>query len=205
MSGQRVVLRRLIHSKAIGIYHITKPTTQACGYSMKIVDFHIGLNFQSHGGLRYRCTDVGSRTIAAIRLDVDDEIWLQGPPYLQSEILMDETTLDGCYPDGKEGLRQMLTQDEQRNHPGFSSDVVKKMIEEKFSDAVRRYPRGGLLKADKCFEGDIAHPYSVTQDSEGTWHVMAYLLFAKRFIAIPDIQFAHLATAGSDDFKNCRV
>ncbi|WOF82078.1 hypothetical protein P5704_025100 (plasmid) [Pseudomonas sp. FeN3W] len=172
---------------------------------MKIVDFHIGLNFQSHGGLRYRCTDVGSRTIAAIRLDVDDEIWIQGPPYLQSEILMDEAALVACYPDGNEGLRQMLTHEDQRNHPGYSPDVIKKMIEGKFSDAVRRYPRGGLLKIDKCFKGDIAHPYSVKQDSDGSWQIMAYLLFAKRFIEMPDIQFAHLVTASADDFETCRA
>ncbi|KWE83761.1 hypothetical protein WT54_19625 [Burkholderia territorii] len=43
-------------------------------------DFHIGLVFMDCTGW-WRCTDVGTRTILAIRLDHDDPHWYEGPPY----------------------------------------------------------------------------------------------------------------------------
>jgi hypothetical protein len=48
---------------------------------MKHSDFKIGLEFLTAAG-RWRCTDVGTRTVAAIRLDLDhDPAWYAGPPY----------------------------------------------------------------------------------------------------------------------------
>ena len=48
---------------------------------MKHSDFKIGIEFLTATG-RWRCTDVGTRTIAAIRLDLDhDPAWYNGPPY----------------------------------------------------------------------------------------------------------------------------
>jgi hypothetical protein len=79
-------------------------------------DFHIGLEFWC-GGRRWRCTDVGSRVIVAIRLD-DIEIaqssrgvishrtlsreeaerdgWFNGPPYPVAEHVFDEDDQEGC-------------------------------------------------------------------------------------------------------------
>ena len=48
---------------------------------MKRSDFRIDCEFRTASGW-WRCTDVGTRTIAAIRLDLDhDPIWYDGPPY----------------------------------------------------------------------------------------------------------------------------
>ncbi len=48
---------------------------------MKHSDFKIGREFLTETG-RWRCTDVGKRTIAAIKLDHDDDpSWYNGPPY----------------------------------------------------------------------------------------------------------------------------
>lgn len=50
----------------------------------------IGSEFRSAGG-RFRVTDIGSRTILAIRIDdTKDESWLRGPPYAVAEIVFDE-------------------------------------------------------------------------------------------------------------------
>ena len=80
--------------------------------------FHIGLEFWC-GGKRWRCTDVGSRVIAAICLEprevveVDcinapngtlqerrhtsnDPGWLVGPPYAVVELVLDEYSIEGC-------------------------------------------------------------------------------------------------------------
>jgi hypothetical protein len=63
---------------------------------MKHGDFRIGREFLCGVG-RWRCTDVGKRTIAAIRLDMDhDPSLYNGPPYLVLESIFDEYEIEGC-------------------------------------------------------------------------------------------------------------
>jgi 23S rRNA A2030 N6-methylase RlmJ len=63
---------------------------------MKHSDFKIGIEFLTATG-RWRCTDVGARTIAAIRLDLDhDPAWYNGPPYAVAEQLFDEDSIEAC-------------------------------------------------------------------------------------------------------------
>jgi hypothetical protein len=58
--------------------------------------FRIGREFMTAVG-RWRCTDVGTRTIAAIRLDLDhDPAWYNGPPYAVVECVFDEDDMEGC-------------------------------------------------------------------------------------------------------------
>ena len=65
---------------------------------MKRADFHVGCEFLTASG-RWRCTDVGKRTIAAIRLNHDDEpSWYNGPPYAVTETVFDEYDFEGCEP-----------------------------------------------------------------------------------------------------------
>jgi hypothetical protein len=65
---------------------------------MKHSDFRIGYEFLSGSGL-WRCTDVGKRTIAAIRLNHDDDpSWYNGPPYAVAEFIFDEEDIAGCEP-----------------------------------------------------------------------------------------------------------
>jgi hypothetical protein len=64
--------------------------------TMKHSDFWIGREFLSGTG-RWRCTDVGTRTIAAIKLDKDhDPSWYNGPPYAVLESVFDEYDMEGC-------------------------------------------------------------------------------------------------------------
>jgi hypothetical protein len=65
---------------------------------MEHSDFKIGIEFLTATG-RWRCTDVGTRTIAAIRLDLDhDPAWYNGPPYAVLERVFDEYDIEGCDP-----------------------------------------------------------------------------------------------------------
>ena len=65
---------------------------------MKHSEFHIGLEFVTAAG-RWRCTDVGTRTIAAIRLDLDGApSWYNGPPYAVVEHVFDEHAIGDCLP-----------------------------------------------------------------------------------------------------------
>jgi hypothetical protein len=63
---------------------------------MKPADFTIGLEFWMNG-FRWRCTDVGSRFVIAIRLgDEDDPTKCIGPPYKVAEVVLDEYDLAAC-------------------------------------------------------------------------------------------------------------
>jgi hypothetical protein len=65
---------------------------------MKHSDFKIGREFLTASG-RWRCTDVGKRTIAAIKLDHDhDPHWYNGPPYAVLEHVFDEYDIEGLSP-----------------------------------------------------------------------------------------------------------
>lgn len=58
-------------------------------------DFRIGMEFYTAAG-KWRCTDVGTRVIVAIRLDQTDPSWYAGPPFAVAEWVFDEYDLDGC-------------------------------------------------------------------------------------------------------------
>ena len=85
---------------------------------MEHSDFHIGCEFMTATG-RWRCTDIGSRTIVAIKIDpielvqletghktkrhlsyaeAEREGWFDGPPYALAETVFDEDDLESCEP-----------------------------------------------------------------------------------------------------------
>ncbi|MFL9828571.1 hypothetical protein [Rhodoplanes sp. SY1] len=65
---------------------------------MTLAQFSIGCEFLTATG-RWRCTDVGTRTIVAIRLDLDhDPTWYKGPPYAVPEHVFDEYDIESCVP-----------------------------------------------------------------------------------------------------------
>ena len=87
---------------------------------MEHTEFAIGVDF-SCGGKRWRCTDIGSRTVIAISLEphevvsvgidpndrsirtefrylTDDPIWLEGPPFGIVEHVFDEESQAECVP-----------------------------------------------------------------------------------------------------------
>lgn len=74
---------------------------------MEHVDFSMDLMFYTATG-RWRCTDVGARTVVAIPIEGPlahaDPSWQNGPPYAVAETVFDEHDLPGCslepYPPG---------------------------------------------------------------------------------------------------------
>ncbi len=63
--------------------------------ALEHADFSIGCEFWTETG-RWRCTDVGSRTICAIKLDGDPLNW-DGPPYGIVEHVFDENDFGALY------------------------------------------------------------------------------------------------------------
>ena len=82
---------------------------------MRHAAFRIGAEFRC-GGRLWRCTDIGTRTIVAIRIDrvevggspalrhslsgaeAEAEGWFRGPPYTVAESVFDENDIEGCAP-----------------------------------------------------------------------------------------------------------
>ena len=63
--------------------------------TLEHADFTIGREFWTETG-RWRCTDVGTRTVCAIKLDGDPRDW-DGPPYICAEHVFDEYDFGGMY------------------------------------------------------------------------------------------------------------
>ena len=62
---------------------------------MKHERFKIGLEFWMSGN-KWRCTDIGQRTVIAIKLDQEDPRNYNGPPYSVVEHVIDEYDLPAC-------------------------------------------------------------------------------------------------------------
>lgn len=63
---------------------------------MKFEDYKINGEFYTNAG-KWKCTDIGSRIIAAISLDQEDERNYIGPPYSIEEVVFDEYDFEGCF------------------------------------------------------------------------------------------------------------
>jgi hypothetical protein len=114
---------------------------------MKPTDFHIGLEFFGRAGFRWRCTDVGTRTILAIRLDPDDDPnWHRGPPYIAEETVFDEVGLERCHLTHDDALRAAIHEADTSGHPGYPHEVVLEMLDASRED---RYPHQGVLRFDR--------------------------------------------------------
>ena len=74
---------------------------------MKKSDFCIGTEFFTGAG-KWRCTDVGTRVIVAIKIDDQDSCNFAGPPYSITECVFDEYDLDGCSLDASEFQEEVV-------------------------------------------------------------------------------------------------
>lgn len=90
---------------------------------MQHSDFRTGETFWS-GGRQWRCTDIGTRTIVAIRIDqvevgspnpelrrtlrraeAEADGWFNGPPYAVAEFVFDEDDMPVCSFAPETGMR----------------------------------------------------------------------------------------------------
>jgi len=168
---------------------------------MKLSDFNIGLEFLSSAGVRYRCTDVGKRTVVAIPLHHDDPIWYHGPPYIVKEVVFDEAEIAVCYPNELALLEGRLAQARHSAHPGFRASDYVRMVEEADNDGTR-YPYPDLFRFDRVLgNGEILHPYSAKQADDETWVVRVFLLFPRAYFTMPELDFIRLPIASEDDLR----
>ncbi|KMQ80126.1 hypothetical protein BPMI_01508c [Candidatus Burkholderia pumila] len=144
---------------------------------MKPSDFHIGLAFTC-GPFWWSCTDVGSRTVTAIRLVEDDPNWYAGPPYIVEEIVFDEVELEDAYLSDDDAIRTAMSEADTSGHPGFPHEVVSTMFAAR--NNARAYPRQPLLRFDRVREdGEILHPLRRGTNREELGHQVVFAVHCR--------------------------
>lgn len=167
---------------------------------MMHADFTIGTEFETCTGQRWRCTDVGQRTITVIELLPDlDLAWFNGPPYAVPEMAFDERDIAGAFRSHEDAIRDALAEANSGVHPGYPHEIVSRMMEARFPDDARRYPHPRLLRIDRVdATGEILHPYATDPTAEG-WRILLYAPFAETFSTLPEVDFLRLRPATRHD------
>jgi hypothetical protein len=159
---------------------------------MKSSDFRIGLEFTC-GPFQWRCTDVGERTVTAIRLVEDNPVWYEGPPYMVDEVVLDEADLEDAHLSDKALILERLDRHSASGHPGYPHEVVSRMMKEGREGG---YPRRRLMRFDRVRDdGEIVHPYAGHREGgndDETWIIHLFLPFTKEWTKIREREFLTL-------------
>jgi len=165
---------------------------------VKHADFYIGLEFVASAGFRWRCTDVGSRTILAIQLERKDPNWYQGPPYIAKEVVFDEHEMARCHATNADALSVAVKEHQAAAHPGYPSEAVWHMLQARHGQS---YPHAGVLRFDRLRpDGEILHPFAGRQE-EGEWVVDLYLPFQENYEVMPERDFIALPRVTPADLQ----
>lgn len=168
---------------------------------MKLRDFHIGLEFFASAGFRWRCTDIGSRTVLAIQLTDRTSEWLAGPPYIVEEVVFDEREMERCYLTQEDAILTAKHEQESSGHPGYSSEALGIMLEAEFGQETGEYPNPGVFRFDRRrADGEILHPYAARRDGQD-WVVLVYLPFLSAFEDVPEPDFISMPIASEEDVR----
>lgn len=169
---------------------------------MKHADFVIGTEFETCTGQRWRCTDVGHRSILAIELQPNlEEAWFCGPPYPVPEVVFDEHGIASAFRSHEEAILDALAEADRGLHPGYPHEVVNTMMEARYPDESRRYPQPRLLRSDRVdTAGEIQHPYAAEPTGDG-WRILVYAPFTETFSALPEAEFVRLRPASPEDYE----
>lgn len=168
---------------------------------MKHAEFHRGLEFVGSGGFRWRCTDVGTRTIVAIRLEHSAATWYQGPPYIAEEVVFDEHELPRCHLTEEDAIRAAVAEADTSGHPGYPQDAMERMMKARYEVSGRRYPHAGVLRFDRRRnDSEILHPYAARQEHKA-WVVQLYLPFLQTFTEMAEADFIALPITTAADVQ----
>lgn len=168
---------------------------------MKHADFRIGVEFLARAGHLWRCTDVGRRTIVAVRLTGRSEALLDGPPYMAEEVVFDEHEIQHCHLTKEDAIRAACDEHQSSGHPGYPGDAVWAMVEASFSEEARSYPNQAVLRFDRLWgDGEILHPFAARKGDRG-WFIRFYLLFSGTYEEMLEAEFVALPLASESDMR----
>ena len=114
---------------------------------MRLADYKIGESFWTPTG-EWRCTDIGTRVITAIKLDQADPRNYNGPPYSIVEEVFDEYDMEGCYP-----TQEVMIEELGEVSNASSADVVTTAdaLRDATSEEVQNAAKRTLEKHRKAF------------------------------------------------------
>jgi len=169
---------------------------------MEHAQFDIGTEFEIATGQRWRCTDVGQRSIVAIELHPElEDVWFNGPPYPVPEVVFDEQDMAGAFQRQEDGIVAALLEADRRLHPGYPHRAIRAMTAARLSEDSCRYPRRRLLRIDRVdAAGEILHPYAA-ECTPHSWQILLYAPFSGVFSALSEQDFVRLPPALSRDFE----
>lgn len=152
---------------------------------MKLSDFAIGRVFRDSLGVRYRCTDLGTRTISAIALDPAlNRAWFRGPPYVVPERVFDEVAMRRVFRSFPEAIQSAA---EPSWHPGFPAAAVRRFMTRRGAGRIGQASpiERGLLRVDRYDRagGEAWHPYGL--GGGRLLRVHTYGLFTGRWVTWP--------------------
>jgi hypothetical protein len=156
---------------------------------VKLADFRLGLEFIGPTGLKWRCTDIGTRTVAAINLVHEDPAWYRGPPYIIREVVLDEKDMEACHRDIDELLAERHEKTPASYLPRCVSEDFFQLLQED-SGPLARYPNRRLLRFDRLRgDGEVLHPYSARQAHNGEWLLQILLTLPRTYIEMREADF----------------
>lgn len=176
---------------------------------MKIEEFKIGKTFYGAAGFLWLCTDKGTRTIAAIRMDPSKaSVWFEGPPYNVNELVFDEIDMDGCYTSEIDMLNNTVDHSTKSLHPNYSAKDSLKMVKERVKDNREYYfikksmpINNAILKRDRVNDQyQILHPYSMIKDGP-SWYIKVFDIFNGTYEIIHEDVFVKFHIAQRSDFE----
>jgi len=169
---------------------------------MRHADFTIGTEFETNTGQRWRCTDIGQRSILAIELLPElDPAWFCGPPYPVEEVVFDEQDIASAFRCQGDATWHALAQLDQDAHPGYSREAISRMMRARLLEDAHHYPHPRLLRIDRVdATGEILHPYAAEPVHDG-WRILTYAPFGEVFSALPEADFIRLRPATYNDYE----
>ena len=151
------------------------------------------------GPFWWRCTDIGTRSIAAIKLVEDNPAWYAGPPYMIEEVVLDEARLADCHLTEDEHIKATNVVADTSSHPGYPHEALHRMTKARLKS--RAYTRKGMFRFDRVWnDGEILHPYAAQKVGE-EWIISFYLPFTQDWNEMPEVQFITLQIATALDIK----
>lgn len=156
---------------------------------MEPADFTIGQHF-FFKGQKYRCTDIGTRTVVATCVDMknpEDSLYQMKAG---EEILLDESKLAMC-DKSQEGSMALCR--ELDLYYSFSNLAKMVITKEKAHYHHAEYPNHGQFgRARVNPEGELIYPYSARL-TNNEWSILCYMPGKKVFIEIDEKNLLHLA------------
>lgn len=167
---------------------------------MKFEEFEIGKNFFASAGFEWFCTDKGTRTVVAIRLDPEKDIsWFKGPPYALVEEVFDESDFASCHRSQEELILNRIKT--KSVHPGFELEDFLKMAEEWQSEDTG-YLKDKIFKHDRISsDGKVLHPYG-KEIKNGKNYIKVFEIFSHEYSIIDENELILLPYSSEEAMIN---